>query len=390
MLELPPDHLVHHTDVALDDADDLCRDVLIDVVGHGDAGVAVADEGDGNVYALQEALCIDAREDEAAFVESFRALGGGADADGWEGVADAGEEATLLGQGAGVGHHAKGVHLEAVVVVETEGFVLNDARVQLEARSLQALAGTRMAGIQNGHIVLLGHLVDGVKQRQKVLLGVDVLLAVGAQKNVLSFLKAQPGMNVRSLNLRQIVMQHLSHRGASHIRTFLGQSGIGQIPAGVLGICHIDVGDDVHNAPIGLLRQALVLTPVAGLHVEDRNMQPLGADDAQAGIGIPQHQDRIRLNLNHQLVTFSDDIAHRLAEVLPHSFHIHIRVREFQVLEKHAVQVIIVILPGVCQQAVEVLTTFIDHSRQADDFRACADDDEKLKLPVILELCHIY
>ncbi len=41
------------------------------------------------------------------------------------------------------------------------------------------------------------------------------------------------------------------------------------------------------------------------------------------------------------------------------------------------------------QQAVEILAAFVDDRRQADDLRAGADDDEKLELSVVLELCHI-
>ena len=163
-LELPPDHLVDDADVGLDDADDFGGDVLVHVVGDRDAGEAVADEGDGNVYALEEALGVDTAQNEATLVQGFGALGGGADADGREGMANGGEEGRFLGQGARIGHHAEGVHLQAVVVVEAEGLVLNNARVKLEAAGLQALAGTGMAGVQDGHIVLFRHLVDGVEE----------------------------------------------------------------------------------------------------------------------------------------------------------------------------------------------------------------------------------
>ena len=91
-LELSPDHFVHHADVALDDADDFGGDVFVDIVGDGDARETIADEGDGDVNALQKALGVNAAEDEATLVEGFGALGGGADADGGERVADAGEE----------------------------------------------------------------------------------------------------------------------------------------------------------------------------------------------------------------------------------------------------------------------------------------------------------
>ena len=91
-LELPPNHLVDNADVGLDDADDLGGDVFVDVVWHGNAREPVADQRNGNVHALQKSLGVDTGEDETAFVQGFGTLGGGADADGREGMADGGEE----------------------------------------------------------------------------------------------------------------------------------------------------------------------------------------------------------------------------------------------------------------------------------------------------------
>ena len=92
VLELPPDHFVDNAHIALDDADNLRGDVFVHVVGDGDAGEAVADEGDGDVNTLQEALGVNAGEDEAAFIQGLGTLGAGADADGREGMTDGGEE----------------------------------------------------------------------------------------------------------------------------------------------------------------------------------------------------------------------------------------------------------------------------------------------------------
>ena len=85
-LVLPPHHLIHYAHVALDDADDFGGDVFVDVVGYGDAGGPVADQGDGNVDTLQEADGVNAAQYEATFVQSLGALGGGADADSRERV----------------------------------------------------------------------------------------------------------------------------------------------------------------------------------------------------------------------------------------------------------------------------------------------------------------
>lgn len=48
-------------------------------------------------------------------------------------MADTGEERGFLRKGTAIADDGKGVHLEAVVIVEAEGLMLNDARVELEA-----------------------------------------------------------------------------------------------------------------------------------------------------------------------------------------------------------------------------------------------------------------
>lgn len=88
---------------------------------------------DGCVNGLEQGLLVDTSNDEVALVDGFGTLGRGANADGGEGVADAGEEGGFLGKSSTIADDGKGVHLKAVVIVETEGLMLNDARVELEA-----------------------------------------------------------------------------------------------------------------------------------------------------------------------------------------------------------------------------------------------------------------
>ena len=190
-LRFPPHHLVHDAGVALDDLDHLGGHGLVGVVGHGCLGKRpLGVELDGGADRLEQAALADAGQREAGLVQGLGALGGGADAHRRERAADAREEARLLGQGAGVGHHREGVHLQAVVVVEAHGLVHAHARVELEAGGLQALAGARVAGVQDRHVVFLGQRVDRGEQAREVRLGVDVLLAVGGQQHVALGLKA--------------------------------------------------------------------------------------------------------------------------------------------------------------------------------------------------------
>ena len=95
--------------------------------------LTVTAELDGSVNGLEQGFLVDTSNDEVALVDGLGTLGRGTDADGGEGVADTGEERGFLGKSSTIADDGKGVHLEAVVVVETEGLMLNDARVELEA-----------------------------------------------------------------------------------------------------------------------------------------------------------------------------------------------------------------------------------------------------------------
>ena len=286
VLELPPHHLIHHPHIALDDADDFRGDVFVHIVGDGDAGQAVADQGDRHIHALQQSDSVDAAKHEAAFVKSLRALGRGADAHGRERMPDRRKETRFLRQRPRIRHNREGIHLQTIIIMEPQRLMLDHAAVQHKPGSLQALARTRMAAIQDRHVILLRHRIDRIKQRQEILLRINILLAVRRQQDVAPLLQPQPRVDVGRLDLREVRAQHLRHRAARHVRALLRQAAIGQIATRVLGIRHIHVGNDVHDAAVRLLRQALVLAAVARFHVENGNMQALRANDRQKRMSL--------------------------------------------------------------------------------------------------------
>ena len=376
---LPPHHLIHDAGVALDDLDHLGGHGLVGVVGNGRLGQRpLRVELDGGVDGLQQPLLGDAGQREAGLVQRLGALGGGADAHRRERMPDTREEAGLLGQRAGVGDHGEGVHLQAVVVVEAHGLVHAHARVELEAGGLQALAGARVAGVQDRHVVFLGQGVDRGEQAREVRLGVDVLLAVRREEHVALGLKAELGEDVGGLDLIQICAQDLGHGRARDVGALRRAAGVLEVAAGVLGVGQVDVGDHVDDAAVGLLGQALVLAAVARLHVEDGDVEPLGRDGGQAAVGVAQDQQRVGLHLHHELVARGDDVAHGLAEVRAHGVQVDVRVVQRQVAEEDAVERVVVVLPGVRQQAVEVAAALLDDFGQADDLGAGSHDDQQL------------
>ena len=76
-------------------------------------------------------------------------------------------------------------------------------------------------------------------------------------------------------------------------------------------------------------------------------MKTLGSDDAQAGVGIAENEDCIWLDLYHELVGSVDDVAHCGSKVVAYRVHIDFRIREFEIAEEDAVEIVVVVLAGV-------------------------------------------
>ena len=117
-LRLSPDHFVHHAGVGLDDLDHLGGYVFLHIVRHGNPQIAVPVHLNGGVHRLQKILFVNARQNEAALVQRFGALRGRADAHRRERMSHTGEEAAFLRQCTRIRYYSKGVHLQAVVIME--------------------------------------------------------------------------------------------------------------------------------------------------------------------------------------------------------------------------------------------------------------------------------
>ena len=384
-LPLSPHHSVDDVRIALNDLHHFRGHIFVQIVRHGHTQVSVGVHGHCGVHRLQDFLFRDARQDEVSLVHGLRPFGGSADADGREGMSLGKEEAALLRKGAAVGDDGEGVHLQAVVVVKAQGLVADHPAVQFKAAFLQALSAPGMAGVQDGHVIFLRHAVDCSKEGKKVFFRVDVFLPVGGEKDVASLFQTQAGVDVAGFDFRVILLQDFGHGGTRDVGALFRQPVFRQIAPGVFGVAEVDVADDVHDSAVGLLRQAFVLAAVSGFHVKDRDVEPLGGDGGQAGVGVSQNQQRFRPELLHEAVGAADDVSDGLAQVFTHGIQIDFRLLQLQVPEEDAVEAVVVVLSRMRQNAVEIFPALFDHLGQADDLRPGADDDQELQAAVLLE-----
>ena len=234
-----------------------------------------------------------------------------------------------------------------------------------------------MATVEDGHIVLLRHLVDSSEEGEEVFLRVDIFLTVGGQENVLTFFQAKALVNVAGLDIGEVVVENFRHGGSCDIGALLGQTAVGEVSSCVLRIGHIHVGDDIDDTAVGLLGQALVLATVAGLHVKNGDMESLGSDNAEAAVGIAKDQYAVGLGLGEELVGAVDDVAAGSAKVVTDGIHIDLGLCELQVLEEDTIEVVIVVLASVGENDIKILTALVDDGGETDDLGARADNDDQ-------------
>lgn len=130
-----PDHLINHTSVALDNLHNLSRYVLIYILRHRQSVFPIKVRLHRCVYSLQQAFFVNACKHKAALIQRFWTLRRGADAHRRERMSHAREEAAFLRQCTRIRYYSKGVHLQAVVIMEAQRLILNYALVQSVTRS---------------------------------------------------------------------------------------------------------------------------------------------------------------------------------------------------------------------------------------------------------------
>lgn len=79
-----------------------------------------------------------------------------------------------------------------------------------------------MATVEDGHVVLLRHLVDSSEEGEEVFLRVDIFLAMGGQEYIFAFLQAEALVDVAGLDIGEVVVENFCHGGPCDIGALLG------------------------------------------------------------------------------------------------------------------------------------------------------------------------
>ncbi len=123
----------------------------------------------------------------------------------------------------------------------------------------------------------------------------------------------------------------------------------------MFGVNQVEIGDMVDDAAVDLFGDVEIEAAVAGFHVEDGDVHPFCHISRQAGIGIAQDQHGVRHLFPQHLLRFADDIADGGTQGRGVYFKEIIGFADFKVFEEDLVELVIVILPGMDEDVIDVL-----------------------------------
>jgi hypothetical protein len=107
-----------------------------------------------------------------------------------------------------------------------------------------------------------------------------------------------------------VIIQNFEHGGAGEVDASMRESFGDEMTTGMLGVDKIEVGNVINDPPVDLLRDVEVETAIAGLHMKDWNMKPLGYIGGKAGVGVAEDNKSVWFHFSKQFPGFSDDISY--------------------------------------------------------------------------------
>ena len=152
----PPHRQIHNLCIALYDLHQLGGYIGIQVVLGHRSPLQVVPHGDRHIQSLGDILRRDAPHHDGAFVQDLGSFCARSDEYSCEV-----EHRRFLTQCATIGEHTVGVHLQLVVVKETEGLEASDMRVKHEVPLLDELPAPRMGAVDDRHLVLFCYIIKG-------------------------------------------------------------------------------------------------------------------------------------------------------------------------------------------------------------------------------------
>ena len=126
----------------------------------------------------------------------------------------------------------------------------------------------------------------------------------------------------------------------------------------------------VDYAPVYLLGNAIVKTPVAGFHMKNRDPSARGYERRQSAVRIAEDQDRgPAYAASRTSSVFGKDLAYLRAERIGLDAEMNIRRAHLKIADEDIAEAFVVILARVHRNVLAVLVEDLHNETQPDDLR---------------------
>jgi len=281
------------------------------------------------------------------------------------------EYGRLLGDRTAVGKDRIGMFLQVNIVYEPEWLEQLHPVMEFQPLRLDTVACPRMGGDDDPLAILLGNAIQDVGQLHQIDLRIDIFFPVCAHDKIILGGQPKTDQYVRGVDLRHIGMKHLEHRAAGLDEPLRRQPFAKQIFPGNGAVGHVDVAGVVNNLPVGLLRHPLIETAVTCFHVKDRNFATLGRDCRKAAVGIAENKQGLGFLLFQHLVNLDDQLPDGLGGIHTCGIEEMIGPAHLQIVEEDLVQLIIIVLPRVDKNMIQMTIQTSHYPGKTDYLGTC-------------------
>jgi hypothetical protein len=131
----------------------------------------------------------------------------------------------------------------------------------------------------------------------------------------------------------------------------------------------------IDDPPVDFLRNAIVVTTVAGLHVVDRDAQPCSDDRGEPAVGVAEDEDTVRaLALEDLRRSIEDRRGLGRERCGAADTQIAVRLPHAELPEEHVAQLLVVVLAGMHQHLFAQTVERGNDGAQTDDLRPRAEE----------------
>ena len=132
----------------------------------------------------------------------------------------------------------------------------------------------------------------------------------------------------------------------------------------------------VDDAAIYLFRDAIVVTAVAGFHMEYGNAATGSRYRRKSAVGIAQDQNSVRHFTCQDVVDLGYDLTGLFTEGRGTNTEVNIRRTHLEIAEKDVAKALCKVLSGMDSNVIAMLVKDLHHDGQSDDLRTGAENSQ--------------